>query len=204
MTGAARRPRGDRTRGAILDATLELIGAGGPRAVTYRSVAERAGVALGQMTFHYPTHADLLTAAFERHQGQLRHDARALPIAQLAAMSGEERTAVVVEFLRAMATTNRLRYLAEFELSLEMARDEDVRARLTPATTVTYEMAVELLRAAHSPSPEADGMIVSAAMEGLLLAWLAQPDRAHERRIERAISRLLELVIPARENAGPI
>ena len=38
MTGTTLgRRRGDRTRDAILDATLELIGAGGPRAVTYRA-----------------------------------------------------------------------------------------------------------------------------------------------------------------------
>lgn len=198
MTEATRQRRGDRTRQAILDATLELIGAGGPRAVTYRTVANRAGVALGQMTYHYPTHADLLTAAFERHQAQLRDEARELPVAEVASISAKDRTSIVVDFLRVMATTDRLRYLAEFELSLEMARDEEVRRRLTPATTATYDMAVELLRAAHSPNPEADGMIMSAAMEGFLLAWLAQPDdQAQERRIESAVARLLELVIPA-------
>jgi AcrR family transcriptional regulator len=201
MTGTTRH-RGDRTREAILDATLELIGAGGPRAVTYRAVAKRAGVALGQMTYHYATHADLLTAAFERHQAQLRDNARSLPIAALASISTAERTAIVVEFLRTMATSDRLRYLAEFELSLEMARDEEVRRRLVPATSVTYEMAVELLTAARSPDPEADAMIMSAAMEGFLLAWLARPDDpAHERRIERAVGRLIELVIPAGENS---
>jgi DNA-binding transcriptional regulator YbjK len=201
VTEATRQRRGDRTRQAILDATLELIGAGGPRAVTYRTVANRAGVALGQMTYHYPTHADLLTAAFERHQAQLRDEARELPVAEVASISAKDRTSIVVDFLRVMATTDRLRYLAEFELSLEMARDEEVRRRLTPATTATYDMAVELLRAAHSPNPEADGMIMSAAMEGFLLAWLAQPDdQAQERRIESAVARLLELVIPARSH----
>ena len=197
-TTRGRQRRGDRTRHAILDATLELVGAGGPRAVTYRAVAERAGVALGQMTYHFRKHVDLLAAAFERHQAQLREAAHALPVAAIASIPAKERTAIVVDFLRVLATTDRLRYLAEFELSLEMARDEEIRRRLTPATMVTYDAAVELLEAAHSPNPEADATLMSAAMEGLLLAWLARPDdRAQERRIEGAVARLLELVAPA-------
>lgn len=171
---------------------------GGPRAVTYRSVAKRAGVALGQVTYHYPARVDLLTAAFEHHQAQLRANARDLPVDALDSISAKDQTSIVFGFLRMMATTDRLKYLAEFELSLEMARDQQVRKRLTPATTVTYDMAVELLTAAHSSNPEADGMIMSAAMEGLLLEWLARPDDpAHERRIEGAVARLLELMIPS-------
>ena len=45
--------RGVRTREKILDAVLELVGLEGPSAVTYRSVAERAGVAQGVMTYHF-------------------------------------------------------------------------------------------------------------------------------------------------------
>jgi len=48
------------TRERILRATVELIGGEGVPAVTNRRVASAAGVALGSLTYHFPSQVDLL------------------------------------------------------------------------------------------------------------------------------------------------
>src|SRR5262249_5114057 len=57
----------DRRRSAILDAAVDLIGSGGPDAITHRAVAARAGMPLGSLTYHFRTRRDLVGAAFRHH-----------------------------------------------------------------------------------------------------------------------------------------
>ena len=194
-----RRPqaRGERTRTAILDAVLDLVAREGPGAVTYRAVAERAGVANGVMTYHFPTRRRLLGAAYRHHLADLRHDALALPIDSMLDAPAQAKTDLIVGFLRHMAEVERLRYLAEFELALELARDAELRHDLEPASEITRQMAVELLTGAGSTDPEADATLWSAAMEGLLLGWLARPDdERYQQRAEAAVARMVALLFP--------
>ena len=53
------------TRTALLDAALECLVADGYRAVTTTKIARRAGVSRGAQLHHFPTKAQLLTAAVE-------------------------------------------------------------------------------------------------------------------------------------------
>ena len=53
------------TRTALLDAALESLCAHGYAAVTTTEIARRAGVSRGAQTYHFPTKAELLTAAVE-------------------------------------------------------------------------------------------------------------------------------------------
>jgi len=57
--------RGQRTREAIIDATIELIREAGAAAVTHRAVAKRAGTSLAATTYHFSTLDDLLVESFE-------------------------------------------------------------------------------------------------------------------------------------------
>jgi len=57
----------DRRRNAILDAAVDLIGSGGPDAITHRAVAARARMPLGSLTYHFPTRQGLVRAAFRHH-----------------------------------------------------------------------------------------------------------------------------------------
>ncbi len=191
-----RRPqaRGEHTRAKILDATLDLVARHGPRAVTYRAVADHAGVARGVMTYHFPTHRELLGAAYRRHLAQLRDDAADLPLGAVLDADRDTRTDLVYAFIKHMAEVDRLRYLAEFELALELAHDPELRRDVEPASEQTRALAEELLTRAGSPDPEADATIWSATMEGLLLGWLARPDdAAHQARTRDALARMVDL-----------
>src|SRR5215468_7208823 len=65
---ALRRPVQERsvaTRVALLDATIEELCARGYSAATTTEIAERAGVSRGAELHHFPTKAELMTAAVE-------------------------------------------------------------------------------------------------------------------------------------------
>ncbi|RMI33408.1 TetR/AcrR family transcriptional regulator [Nocardia stercoris] len=64
-----RRTQAERTaetRRALLDATFDALVEVGYKATTTTEVAHRAGVSLGALLHHFPTKADLLTAAVTR------------------------------------------------------------------------------------------------------------------------------------------
>ena len=96
-----------------------------------------------------------------------------------------------------MVREDRVRHLAEFEINLELARDPELREEVVPESESTRVYARELLRQAGSTNPSADAMLMSAAMDGLSLYWMSRPDdRAHARRIRKAVERMVELIFP--------
>ena len=94
--------RGVRTREKILDAVLELVGLEGPSAVTYRAVADRAGVGQGVMTYHFASRRELLSAAVRLHLERLRVNAIEFPIAEARDLPAAEKSQLIFDFLRKM------------------------------------------------------------------------------------------------------
>lgn len=185
------------TQTRILDAVLAVIAEEGPKALTFRAVAATSGIAVGNVTYHFPNRTELIQAAFAHHLERLRTEAEELPLDGVEDLSHEDRVAIVMGFLEHMATVDRLRYLAEFELTLEAARDADLRQVMQPHAETTRTTAIELLTRVGSTDPENDATILSALMEGLLLGWLARPDdAAHRARIQSAIDRTVALLLP--------
>jgi AcrR family transcriptional regulator len=79
VTGPARAQRADArsNRARILDAALEVFGAGGEAAST-EEVARRAGVGIATVFRHFPAKADLLDAVLVRRFDRLRERAEGL------------------------------------------------------------------------------------------------------------------------------
>lgn len=50
----------------LSEAAADLVGQAGPAAVTHRAVAKAAGLNLGAATYHFPTRAALMTAAWQQ------------------------------------------------------------------------------------------------------------------------------------------
>ena len=59
----ARQPRAEKKRERILEAALSILGTRGAAAVTHRAVAERAGVAVGSITYYFSSTTRLLEEA---------------------------------------------------------------------------------------------------------------------------------------------
>lgn len=83
-----RRLRGQKTRGAIVQALLELIEEGNPEPPA-REIAERAGIAIRSIRQHFETREDLLLAVAELHAERL--GANREDIADDASLSLEDR-----------------------------------------------------------------------------------------------------------------
>lgn len=191
--------RGKATKNRILHSVLDLVAEGGIHAVTYRSVAEAAGVAQGVMTYHFSTRREMLSAAFRLHHERIRESAIELPGAAVTDLTLDAKAKLVLGFVKAMVVEERPRYLAEFEIMLEIARDPELRREVNPESDTMDTFAFELVSAAGSTSPAEDALLLSAAIEGLVLEWMArQGDRAFERRVKSAVRRLVELFFPDR------
>jgi AcrR family transcriptional regulator len=70
--------RGDATRAQILEAAREILGAEGFAAATTRAVAERAGVGLSLVHYHFGGKRGLLAAVLEQENERLLARQRAL------------------------------------------------------------------------------------------------------------------------------
>ena len=146
---------------------------------------------------HFASRRELLSAAFRLHHERLRASAVELPVAEASDLSAAQKSAVIFAYLKQMVHEDRVRHLAEYELTLELARDPALRKEVVSESEATRAFASELLRQAGSANPEADALVLSAAMDGLMLYWLARPDdRVYARRIRAAVERMVELFFP--------
>lgn len=142
------------TRTQILDATLALIAAGGIDAVRYREVAERAGVPLGSVSYHYPAREALLAAAFRSYFATNREFLRTV-----GARFPRRRKADIAAFLRELiridfADATR-RMFAEYELIQYAGRVPELAAELAEwdrAMAAELAVMLELFAVAHAES----------------------------------------------------
>jgi TetR/AcrR family transcriptional regulator, regulator of biofilm formation and stress response len=194
-----KQPRAERTRRRVLAAALELLAERGPAAVTHRSVSERADVSLGATTYYFGTKRQLLAEVFRAHLAAV-HERVAELVADgaAAAAAAPARAAGLARFLEGAVRDDRLGTLATLELALERARDPLLRRRLQIPAARSDAYAAEMLRRLRSPCPEDDAVLLSAALNGLKLEWLAEGERsAFARRIPALARRLAELFLSA-------
>ena len=126
MTGPAdgRRARGERTRRALMEATLRVVAKDGVGAVSHRRVCQEAGQPASSAAYHFPSITDLLEAALlaadERNCAELaRIAAAADPIAELSRWLADD------------FGPDRAACLAEYELYLLAARTPALRPAAT-------------------------------------------------------------------------
>lgn len=163
------------TRERILRATIDLIGRHGVSAVTNRRVAAAAGVALGSLTYHFPSQVDLLRESLLLFVGEevARQESIAADLRRRRP-SVEEVAAEVERVVR--ESGNRAQQLAEIELHLRAARDpalQDASRRCFEAYEGVAAAALEMLEV---PDPGRHARTVVAAMYGMGLRRLGSGD----------------------------
>lgn len=72
MTTRSAQARAVEKRTAILDSSLELLLSEGPKGVTHRHVAAKAGVPVGSIGYYYTTREKLLATCYEHLASQQR------------------------------------------------------------------------------------------------------------------------------------
>lgn len=167
MTDPPRRPlnHGD-GKEALLAATVRVVAAKGLRGMTFRAVADEAGVNNTLIAHHFGTRDRLLAATLEWSME------RSIGLADLGAYAREP------ESFRAALIENVLSEPALQVFQFEMVLESSRRSDLQPAVRRLYQRYVEEL--AHGRSdPEPAGSAgfhraMFAALDGLVLQYLGR------------------------------
>jgi DNA-binding transcriptional regulator YbjK len=164
------------TRQRILHATLRLIGEQGLGAVSNRQVAASAGVALGSLTYHFPSQVQLLRESLLLHVAEevVRLEAIA------AELRGSKQTAAAVaaeveEVVRRSADS--FEPIAELELHLQAARDPELQEASRRCFDAYEDFAAAALEALSVPEPARHARAVVALMTGLAVRRLGTGER---------------------------
>jgi len=176
-------PAGD-TRARILHATLRTIARGGIGAVSNRRVAAEAGVALGSLTYHFPSQTDLLRESLLLYAEEEVARLEALA-ASLRAGTGAgdgpsaEQAALVVEQVAAR-NSGRPEEIAELELHLHASRDASLHDASRRCFEAYEDFATAALGALGIPEPERHARTVVALLCGLGVRRLGTGEHAAE------------------------
>ncbi|GIJ44956.1 TetR family transcriptional regulator [Virgisporangium aliadipatigenens] len=155
-------------RDELCDVAITLIARVGLRGLTHRAVDREAGVPEGSTSYYFRTRNALLAAVTRRMaaiDAQARRPAGGTDPEALADLA----TALVLD----LTGPGRERTLARYELSMEAARQPDLREALHAAGAGMRRAARDLLAAAGAAEPERQGPDLVAFLDGLVYDQLA-------------------------------
>jgi DNA-binding transcriptional regulator YbjK len=163
-------------RTEILDGALTVLAEQGMRGLTHRAVDAAVGLPAGSTSYYFRSRAALVAECVRRLlERDLDQD---VPVAEVAVSGGVDGLvdALTGIGLR-MATTERRRTLARYELSLCGVRDPELRAELVRGGDVIRQRGAALLARAGAADPAAAAAEVAAVLDGLVYTALTRgPD----------------------------
>ena len=189
----AARPRHGQGRDALLRATVHVVAREGLRGLTYRAVAEEAGVANTLVAHHFGTRDALLQAALEWAAEQ----SIGISLLEPATGSLADFAAGLAELVAEDADMQAFQY----ELALEARR----RPELLPAVERMYGEYIqatrrELMRLGLDEPTDDLARSVFALLDGVVLQ---QTLFGNAVATERAVERLRGLLVAAGARAAP-
>ena len=157
----------------MLAAAIEVLGAGGPRALTHRAVDRAAGVAEGTTSNYFRTRKALIA-------GVLGYISRAesAPLDELIPPDGlgvDELVALSAQRIDYLLGPGRTLTLARHALFLEAALDPQLRPDLRAESQVWWELGARLFAVLGVPDPAVRSRWLFAYIDGLLADQLARP-----------------------------
>ena len=180
-------------REALLRATVKVVANGGLRALTYRAVAEEAGVAHALVRFHFGSRDALIVAATEY----------SLP--EAIRVGGLESTSTDVDdyasTLRDVIVTEADLTAFQYEVILEARRRPELRPVVRSLYEAFWKTATDDLRHRGVEADEAMGVLVFAALDGLVFQSVSMDD---PELATAALQRLRELLALARAHPDAI
>lgn len=166
------KPRHGEGREALLSATVYVVAAKGLRGMTFRAVAEEAGVNNSLIAHHFGTRDALLAAALE-WSGE-----RSIGMANLADYANDA-PAFRSKLIETLLSEPELQ-LFQFEMILEASR----RPHLQPAVHRLYNRYVDELARGRSllgaPTGRALDRAMFAALDGLVFQYLSRAISAED------------------------
>ena len=198
MTPASDRPlRGEARRGLLVDATLRVIAADGPGAVTHRRVAAEAGLPLAATTYWFASKEELILEAYRvaaaRDVDRVRELAAACERTPPSELGPQLADLVASELADQRGTL-----MASYALWLESARRPELR-EIERAWTDEYTGVVAgLLDAAGAADAPAAARLLIAAIDGLVLSELSRDEPAGAAELRPLVERLVTSLVGAR------
>lgn len=188
-------PRGQTRRLALLEATLRVIARDGAAGASHRAVAAEAGAPLGSTTYYFATRDEMLVEAL-RHAAAQETTAIRRRLLELSAREdgAVDWTQELIDHLAArLAPEGRPLLLARFQLQLEAVHRPELRAIYGAWTAAGLDLATAVLRAAGSPDPAADALVLVAALDGVALNQLILVEEgARSRVLDAVVTRLMQ------------
>lgn len=167
MTPRERRKQAERSsdmRRALLDAAFDALVESGFRGTTTTEVTRRAGVSPGALLHHFPTKAELLTAAVEHAFGRRIAEYQAL-VSSLEPSA--DRVEVAIDLLWSMYS--RPAFLAWNELWTAARTDTELAAVMTTMDEQFLAASTEVFRGLFPAAPPAALHLMYALMSGLAI-----------------------------------
>jgi DNA-binding transcriptional regulator YbjK len=172
MSAPVNTKRRNPRRREILEATLRVIGGGGVKGVTHRSVAQEANVALASTTYYFDSKSVLVEEALELMIARSIEDVRRFTTCP-SEISREELIERIVGFADAQVNDPNAFVLAQYELMLEAGREQYLRP-LARRWTIAYMDGFErVVRSAGLPERATE--IVTNFVEGAVLNQVTTP-----------------------------
>ncbi len=202
------RPEPADTRERILAAASHAFARKGYMAASLDAVARTAGMTKGAIYWHFRSKSDLFFALldyqFQRHITSVPDDLR------IAAAAADPRQALArllqTVFDRLRADEDWPRLYLEF---IGQARDNEMRERLArfhaDGMTQVAEHIRTMQRAGLAPANQDAATLAafwSALFDGLMLAWIINPQADHDALVARIVNMLWDGVAP-RDAAAP-
>ncbi|MBI5311180.1 MAG: TetR family transcriptional regulator [Actinobacteria bacterium] len=158
------------TRDRILRATLRVIGEHGVEAVSNRRLAKEAGVALGSLTYHFPSQTELLRESLLLYVND--EVARLNEIAAVLRESQPNVETVAAEVERLASGELGPEAVAELELHLQASRDPALQEASARCFAAYDDVAAAALQALGIPDAESNARIVVALISGMAIRRL--------------------------------
>ena len=187
-----RQQRGVRTEEAILQATLRLLATRGVHGTSLDVLAEEVGVSKSSILWHFGSKEELLLRVAERVFEEIARG----PAREILALSTlEERSAAMWRFYT--DTVRRRPELRRVVLYLIFETAEgrpELRARLRDLYRATRELFAEGLRGVVADADQRRRLaaISVAALDGLFLQWLLDPEQLDLEALHREMRALAE------------
>jgi DNA-binding transcriptional regulator YbjK len=181
---AARRPPDPQRRHKIVEAALEVLAETGIEGLTHRSVAERADVPLGAMTYYFTDKDDLLASAVEL--ASERNAASNLALMQML-IEKFDLPRTLAELVDELTRNRRPQLLLDYQLYLAAIRRPALRAKGAGWADVLNQFIYDRADATAGPALAyaIDGVLVRAALLDIVISR-AEIEPVFRRILERS------------------
>ena len=182
-------------RGAIIDAAVLIIATRGLPALTHRAVAREAKVPLAATTYYFASKDEIVREALEALAATEVDRLAAIASTIRSVSSPDELAGLVAEALFPDPGEAEQRWLAQFEIYLEAARNPALRPAVEHWRAAFVEVAESALRVAGAPEPERRAELAVAGMNGLLLDRVRGIGEDPRQRLQVRLGELFALIV---------